>query len=499
MLDKLKSKFVKDEERPDDATTVRVEKECPDGGYGWIICVAAAVIQFIILGIHNSYSVLYTYLMKDMNTEPSETAWVGSIAFGVMFLCGPFTGGLCEKYGFRLVPAVGGLISVVGLLLTSFTDNLYVMYVTYSIVWGFGSSLNFAPATMVIGQYFRKRLTLANSIVVAGAGIGPLAMGPFYQFILSNHGWRVMLRILSGLAFVMFLCTLLYRPLPDKYKKQTKKESRNESRFFDLSVWKMKPFVVWVVSTSMMFIGYFVPFFHLYNNARSLGVPGYQSSLLIGYLSIASTVSRVGFGLVLDHPRINRFYFLQTSFLMMAVACTLCPVAWNYTGLVLYAVGFGVFDGCFVLLLAITTSDIVGPEKLPAALGGFYGVIAFPMILAPPLAGFIFQLSGSYDNAFFVAGGAIAMGACALSLIPFFMTNSKVQTKEIRQVLCQKDDTNQEFEDTPYWAEDGQRNSLYDTSNFALRRSISCLALSRLGDMCSTQCILEMIEQETIV
>ena len=113
------------------------------------------------------------------------------------------------------------------------------------------------------GQYFRKRLTLANGIVMAGGGIGPLAMGPFYQFILSNHGWRVMLRILSGFAFVVFLCALLYRPLPDKYKKQTKKESRNESGFFDLSVWKMKPFVVWVVSTSLMFIGYFVPFFHL--------------------------------------------------------------------------------------------------------------------------------------------------------------------------------------------------------------------------------------------
>jgi len=74
MLDKLKSKLVKDEERPDDdATTVRVEKECPDGGYGWIICVAASVIQFIILGIHNNCSILYTYLMKDLNTGPSET------------------------------------------------------------------------------------------------------------------------------------------------------------------------------------------------------------------------------------------------------------------------------------------------------------------------------------------------------------------------------------------------------------------------------------------
>ena len=121
----------------------------------------------------------------------------------------------------------------------------------------------------------------------------------------------------------------------------------------------------------------------------------------------------------------------------------------------------------------------------------------FNLVFLGCFSGFIFQLSGSYQSAFFVAGGAIAVGACALSLIPFFMTNSKVETTEIREVLCQKDDTKNE--DKSYWAEEGQRNSLYDTSNFALRRSISCLALSRVGDVCSTQCILEMIEQETIV
>ena len=90
--------------------------------------------------------------------------------------------------------------------------------------------------------------------------------------------------------------------------------------------------------------------------------------------------------LTLD-PKTLMFLVFQASFLMMAVACSLCPLAQNYTGLVLFAVGFGVFDGCFVLLLAITTNDIVGPEKLPAALGGFYGVIAFPIIFGPPLAG----------------------------------------------------------------------------------------------------------------
>ena len=72
---------------------------------------------------------------------------------------------------------------------------------------------------------------------------------------------------------------------------------------------------------------------------------------------------------------------------MMSVTSTLCPLATDYIGIVLYAVSFGSFDGCFVLLIAVTTSDIVGPSKLPQALGGLYGTIAIPIILGSPLAG----------------------------------------------------------------------------------------------------------------
>ena len=52
-------------------------------------------------------------------------------------------------------------------------------------------------------------------------------------------------------------------------------------------------------------------FFLQPNFAEILGVPESKASLLIGYLSIASTLSRVLFGLVLNHPRINRFHVLQ--------------------------------------------------------------------------------------------------------------------------------------------------------------------------------------------
>ena len=112
------------------------------------------------------------------------------------------------------------------------------------------------------GQYFQRHLPLANGIVTAGSGIGTLAMGPFYHFILSNLGWKIMLRILSGFAFLMFVSALLYRPLPAKYKRACT-EKKERAKLFDLSVWKIKPFVFWVVSMSLLFVGYFVPFIHL--------------------------------------------------------------------------------------------------------------------------------------------------------------------------------------------------------------------------------------------
>ena len=55
------------------AVEICAEKECPDGGYGWIICIAAAICQFIIMGIHNNFGILYTYLMKDLKADPADT------------------------------------------------------------------------------------------------------------------------------------------------------------------------------------------------------------------------------------------------------------------------------------------------------------------------------------------------------------------------------------------------------------------------------------------
>ena len=53
---KIRDQIVRNKKEKYEVRTVEicVDRECPDGGYGWIICIAAAICQFIIMGTVNT-------------------------------------------------------------------------------------------------------------------------------------------------------------------------------------------------------------------------------------------------------------------------------------------------------------------------------------------------------------------------------------------------------------------------------------------------------------
>ena len=125
-------------------------------------------------------------------------------------------------------------------------------------------------------------------------------------------------------------------------------------------------------------------------HASYLNIPESKASLLISFLSIGSLFGRLFFGHVSDYQWINRVYLYQISLLVMAVTTTLCPLATNYGGLVVYAILFGIFDEAFVALIAVITGDIVGSSKLSSALGFLYLVFSVPIMTGSLIAGIFF-------------------------------------------------------------------------------------------------------------
>jgi len=396
---------------PDDIETEimygKQKKTHPDGGYGWLVVFCGFSVQFITVGMQNSSGTMLPALLKEYNQSEGATAWVGSLGIGVMFLCGPLTTRMCERYSCRTVGCIGAFLCVFGLVMSSFAKSLEVMYVTYGVTWGLGASLCYFPTLIILVQYFDTRLALVNGFVSSGSGLGTLVMSPFIQFILQKVGLSHSLRILALMNALTFICALTFKPVaeryaalqrelhhPSKYEKENKKGKLR-------SIWKEKSYIAWIAAISTFMLGYFVPFVYLKSHAVLIGVSDSRASFLVGILSITSTIGKVLAGKIADLKQVNIFYMYQIGLLIMSISTTLVPLGKGYPELVLYALVFGLGEAIFVVLIPLVTKEVVGIKRLSLALGSLFMIMGITTMIGPPIAGWIYQYSGQYSVSFF--------------------------------------------------------------------------------------------------
>jgi MCP family monocarboxylic acid transporter-like MFS transporter 10 len=182
-----------------------------------------------------------------------------------MLFLGTLTTSLCERYGCRIVAITGTFFCIAGLIFSSFVKSLPVLFFTFGIIWGAGTSLCYFPTVIVLSKYFKTRLSLVNGIVCSGSGVGTLTMGPFVQLLLSRLGLSNGLRAIAAMLTVLILCGATFRPVPvtcsDTCNEGAKQRKRK--KFFDWEIFKNKGYVVWSACHSIYMLGYFVPFVHL--------------------------------------------------------------------------------------------------------------------------------------------------------------------------------------------------------------------------------------------
>ncbi|XP_048577817.1 monocarboxylate transporter 10 isoform X2 [Nematostella vectensis] len=147
-----------------------------DSVWSWVVCFAAFSSCAITQGLHGSFGLIYVALLKNFGQSKAATAWVGSGALAIACLLSPLVGLLCTRYGCRLVTIFGGLTCAVGLFLTAHAPSLPIIYLTYSMIFGFGASCSYTSAFIAVTDYFSKWRSLATGIACAGSSVGILVM-----------------------------------------------------------------------------------------------------------------------------------------------------------------------------------------------------------------------------------------------------------------------------------------------------------------------------------
>ena len=180
----------------------------------------------------------------------------------MLYFTGPLVSILINRFECRITSFVGAMTCAVSLILTSFSNSLAVMYVSYSLLMGLGTGLVFSSSLVIVAKYFEKRRGCALGIVGSGQSLGVMCLAPTLQSLLSAFQWRNTFRIMSGVVFVICLLGCFYDPdVEDEHETSTseaseetiaqgsegkpllKEEKKKTVQFFNLDVWKNPAFV----------------------------------------------------------------------------------------------------------------------------------------------------------------------------------------------------------------------------------------------------------------
>ncbi|XP_064639190.1 monocarboxylate transporter 13-like [Lineus longissimus] len=183
--------------------------------WGWIIVLANFVCLFLIVGTVRSMGIFYDEWLEYFHDASSVTSSVGTMIGAMTCLAGPIANTLATRFGTRPVVISGGVISSVGFFSTAFVPDIYVLFVTYGFMTGFGFALAYIPMLTVTLDYFKERPSLVIGLASTGVGIGGMVLPIILEYLTEAYSWRGTAIVMSAAMLNICVCGAVVRPLQE--------------------------------------------------------------------------------------------------------------------------------------------------------------------------------------------------------------------------------------------------------------------------------------------
>ncbi|KAI9298029.1 MFS general substrate transporter [Neoconidiobolus thromboides FSU 785] len=396
-----------------------------DGPQGWIVVTASFFHLFVVLGTIYGSGIFVKYYSDELFKDEAaltSLSFISTLGTSTNTLLAIFTGRLADKIGYQKTAFIGSVIYSLGLLLASFSKEVWHLILTQGAMVGIGSSIAFIPAVSAPVQWFDKHIGLATGIFLAGSGVGGLVLNPTTQYIVNKLGFRWALRIQAMISIVILPITAFF--LKERIKI-TKKTS-----WFDFSKFKDRRFLIVFFGGSLCAFGYLVPLLLMSKYAQSVNLTDTQGAILVALLNAGSAIGRVALGNLGDY--FGRYNIL---FLCITLNSFLCYFIWTFSYtfnmLLLFCILYGIAAGGFISMLPVVTVQLFGAEGIASINGLLYFGAGIPSLIGTPIASAILTASSpglskpNYIPVIMYSGTSALLGSMFF-LVLKLMVNRKV-------------------------------------------------------------------------
>ncbi|XP_020805270.1 uncharacterized protein LOC110181750 isoform X1 [Drosophila serrata] len=194
----------------------------PDGGWGWVVCLAAGLNNFFLFPALQQYGLIYRVRMHSLGFDAKQTTTIVNVVMAISSLVGIVNGAMFRRFTFRQVALTGTTLAFVGIFLSAFCTNFWQYIICLSAIYGIGLGLAMAATSLAVNTYFKLRRRRATGFSWTITGLGPIFFPQVSTFLLDYYGAQGSILIYAGIAMNAVLCALTLQPVLWHVKKPEK-------------------------------------------------------------------------------------------------------------------------------------------------------------------------------------------------------------------------------------------------------------------------------------
>lgn len=408
--------------------------------YGWVIVAVLSLASMVgmAMGGGLSYGLFIKPMGDDLGLGRAVFGWAQTARQITGALTSTHVGQLVDRFGVRVLLPAAILLSALAMLGLSVMTEGWQLIALFGVVGVAGLAGGASLLTSVpIAKWFVRGRGKAMAIATLGNPIGGVIFVPLTQVLIDGSGWRSAWVILAvGCAAAMIPLALIFlrrNPedmglLPDgathgRQRHVTSTASGASAVAHDSEVsWTrheaIRTATFWrlVFVFAVVMLGQGTVGVHRIPSFMDRGIDPTLVAYATALDAAAAGASLFALGLVVDRFQVR--YIGALSFLLVAVAIFLmlhtdaAPMMFASTAI------FGLGVGGSLLLQGYIWAAYYGRGNLGAIRGVVQPITLAFASIGPPLAGYVRDVTGSYDFVWWAGLGLVVLGAMVLLASP---------------------------------------------------------------------------------
>jgi MFS family permease len=389
--------------------------------YGWVVVAACALMIAITFGVMFSYSVFFKPLADYFHWDRATVSLIYSASSIILGDFALVIGWLADRYGYAKLSLFCGFMVCLGLILSSQIQTIWQFFLTYAVIESIGLSGSFGIGMAMVSKWFTKKRGIAIGILSSGSGLGTLLIVPGTERLINAFDWSrafVIIGIAAGvlmitMSFLLRLPPKPISPIENKPKKILDGEKAATSTQITLGQALKDSQMILIMAAAFLFcFSMQMVMIHLVNYATDMGINPLTAATFISLIGAVSIAGRLSTGIGSDKAGLNSTLILTRVFLVISLLCLIFSKSlWSFY---LFAVIFGLCYGGEIPQIPLFIAKHWGTKAMATLVGLNSFIVSIGGALGPWVAGEIFDITNSYQEAFII--GAIA-GLVSLLII----------------------------------------------------------------------------------